>query len=161
LPQNLEDFVTLADLTEGWALFTPTRRDDTMVNFKKLLIIALTLMLLLAACSASEEEVSGADDEVLPFPTGTFKSMEWEWEFEDGGSHHYFDVTTPESVTNGQYTLKGDRIEIQDDMCGSGVKGAYKWEFDGDEGLLRFTTINDSCGFRSSAVGSFPWKLEE
>jgi hypothetical protein len=88
-----------------------------MVNFNKILILALLLMLLIVACSS---EVSTPDLSVTPFPMGTYKSMEYAWVFEEGGTYFFYQLNAPDEIVNGTYTITGDQIEIQDDYCPGG-----------------------------------------
>ena len=51
-------------------------------------------------------------------------------------------------VKDGQYTIDGDVITMNEsDLCPP-VDGIYNWNYDADAGILQFEQVEDGCSMR-------------
>lgn len=120
-------------------------------------IIGLMLLLIALACTSCADRTPTPVVDPGPFPSGTFINLDWAWELFPDGTLEYYQPEDPSNRYQGTYSLDGDRIEIQDSLCGT-IKGKYIWEFNGKE--LKFTSVDDSCYDRRSYM-VLPWTLVE
>jgi hypothetical protein len=127
-----------------------------MAKFGKLLLLTVLFGLFLAGCSA---ESPTSDSDVIPFPSGTYKALDYVWVFQEDGTSLVHNVNDPDTIYYGTYAISGDKVDITDDMCPGGVEGTYKWEFDGK--ALKFITLKDNCIDRPYYMTRSPWSLEQ
>jgi hypothetical protein len=121
------------------------------------LIIGLMLLLITLASTSCANRTPTPVVDPGPFPLGTFVNLDWAWELFPDGTYEYYQPEDPSNRYPGTYSLDGDRIEIQDSLCGT-IKGKYIWEFNGKE--IKFTSVDDSCYDRRTYM-VLPWILVE
>jgi hypothetical protein len=128
-----------------------------MAKFGKLLLLAVLLGFFGAGCSA-ESPTSVSD--VTPFPSGTYKALDYVWVLQEDGTSLLHNVNDPDTIYYGTYAISGDKVDITtDDLCPGGVKGTYKWEFDGK--ALKLITMKDNCVDRPHFATRSTWSLEQ
>ena len=113
---------------------------------RNLAFIATAIFVLLS-CQACSGNV---------FPTGTFFGGDWALEFHADGT--FVSAGPSFGSEYGTYTVRGDRVVITDDWCGT-VKGSYTWLtwwFFGDN--LRFYALDDPCTFRKDIFTGGTWE---
>jgi len=110
-----------------------------------ILLIGITIRLILfAACALQQAE----------FPTGKFDFAQDRITFLPDGTFTVWVLNTETfSVEEGRYSVDGNKITIQDEICADG--GKYTWEFDGR--VLVFVLIEDECEGRSETLSKGKW----
>ncbi len=51
-------------------------------------------------------------------------------------------------VQDGQYTIDGDVITMNESELCPPVDGVYNWNYDADAGILQFEEVEDGCSIR-------------
>lgn len=109
--------------------------------------IAFTLIiaaLLIAGCASSSQA----------FPTGKYVDefgntltflADGKWTVVDGNGDKI--------VQDGQYTIDGDVITLNESEVCPPTDGVYKWDYGADTGILGFEKVEDSCEARHMEEG--------
>ena len=124
------------------------RRRPTFQKYVRLIGLAIILSILLAACSQQPE-----------FPTGVFEFAQERLTFYPDGTFTVWRINTETfDVEDGRYTIDGNQINLQDEICDS-VVGKYTWEFDGEK-LLFDPIEDDECEGRQDSLSKSNWFIK-
>ena len=117
------------------------------IKMGRYVAIAFTLIiaaLLIAGCASSSQA----------FPTGKYVDefgntltflADGKWTVVDGNGDKI--------VQDGQYTIDGDVITLNESEVCPPTDGVYKWDYGADTGILGFEKVEDSCEARHMEEG--------
>lgn len=119
------------------------------------LLCNLICVLALISCTA----LGAAAD----FPQGAYSAGEYTITFAEKGQYR---VSKGEEVlVEGEYTVKGDQLQVTDKQGPIACKeagqetGTYGWKYEAE--LLTLSKVKDACQGRSGAMTTQPWKRKK
>ena len=114
-------------------------------------------VLLLSACMPIQAPAGEQADEKSSsqtFPTGKYSDQFGNTlTFSDDGEFTVVAATGETIVQDGQYTIAGDVISINESENCPPTDGVYKWSYDDAAGILQLEKVKDDCLNRSFPEG--------
>ena len=106
--------------------------------------VAIAFTLILAGCASSSQT----------FPTGEYSDhFSNTITFSDDGKFTLVTAIGETIIRDGQYTIDGDVITMNESEVCPPTDGVYKWSYDGDVGIMQLERVEDDCQVRDFPEG--------